>query len=73
MSELSQSVDSVGHSELVGLALSAIVPVIEVVAAVVLVSILPLPDMFGLMLHVDALFEFSIVIFASVSSVKRDL
>ena len=55
-----------------GLLLSAVVPVVEVVAAMRLISVLPSHEPFRLMLHHNALLKFSIIVFARVSPVHRD-
>ena len=54
------------------LLLSAIVPVVEIVSAVLLIGSFPFQESSSLMLHHDALFEFCVVILATVSSVKWD-
>ena len=53
--------------------LSAVVPVIEVVAALILVSSLPLESRLGLVLHHDALLELRVVVSARVAPVLGNL
>lgn len=48
----------------------AVVPVIEVVAAVLLVCTLPAEDALGLVLHQDALLELGVVVHAAVALVR---
>ena len=62
-----------GHTQLVRLLLSAIVPVIEIVAAVFLISMLPFQHTLSLMLYHDAFLEISIIVFAPVTSIHWDL
>ena len=63
--------DGTGDTELVTLDLSAVVPVVEVKAALILVSTLPLEHRFRLVIHCNALLEFSVVIPAGISPVLR--
>ncbi len=51
---------------------SADIPVIEVVAAVLLVLAFPLAEGARLVLHEDALLELGVVVAAAVASVHRD-
>ena len=45
---------------------------VKVVAAVLLVCILPSEDVLGLVLYCDALFELGIVVHAAVALLRRD-
>ena len=68
----SYAVNSTGHTKFVSSLFAAVVPVIEIVTAVFLIGSLPLQESFGLMLDHNAFFEFSIIVFAGVSSIKWD-
>ena len=69
----SNTVNCTGHTQLMSSLFSAVVPVIEVVTTVFLISFFPFQESLSLMLNHNALFEFSIVIFTRVSSIKWDL
>ena len=69
----SDTVNCTRHSELVAFLFSAIVPMIEIVSAVLLISSFPFQKAFCLMLHHNAFLELGVVIFATISSVQRDL
>ena len=66
----SDTVNCTRHSELMAFLFSAIVPVIEIVATVLLICSFPFQEALSLMLNHNAFLELGIVIFASVSSVQ---
>lgn len=68
----SDSVHAGGETELGSLRLTAPVPVVEVVSAVVAARLLPFEQALGLVLDRDALLELSEVVDARVAAVRGD-
>ena len=73
MNRRSETLEFDRHTYFVEGLLSAVVPVVEVVPAVVFVSVSPLPHGFGVVLHAYAFLELSVEVFAPVASVHWDL
>ena len=65
--------ESTSHTKIVCIGLSASIPVIKVVAALILISSLPWDQLVRLMRNHDTLLEFGIVILACVPSILRNL
>jgi hypothetical protein len=68
----SNSVHSSAKTQVCGSDLSAVIPVVKVIAAIVTASTLPTEVALGLVLGHDALLELSVVVFAAVTSIHWD-